>query len=248
MIILKSQDEIEKMREANQIIARLFEHIKTFIKPGITTTELDSEAELFIRAHNAIPAFKGYKGFPAVLCVSINEEVVHGIPGQRKLKEGDLIGIDVGTIKNGFHGDAARTFPVGNITKEARRLIETTKKALAAGIKQAKPGNRLYDISAAVQDVVESAGFSVVRDFVGHGIGKNLHEEPQIPNFGKKGTGPVLKEGMTFAIEPMVNAGSWKVKLLGNGWTVVTEDGKYSAHFENTIAITSNGPDILSVI
>ena len=180
--------------------------------------------------------------------MSINEEVVHGIPGQRKLKEGDLIGIDVGTIKNGFHGDAARTFPVGNITKEARRLIETTKKALAAGIKQAKPGNRLYDISAAVQDVVESAGFSVVRDFVGHGIGKNLHEEPQIPNFGKKGTGPVLKEGMTFAIEPMVNAGSWKVKLLGNGWTVVTEDGKYSAHFENTIAITSNGPDILSVI
>jgi len=247
MIIIKTKDEIERMRQANQIIARLFEHIEGFIKPGITTAELDQEAELFIRAHNAIPSFKGYNGFPAAICASINEEIVHGIPGQRRLKEGDIIGIDVGTIKDGFNGDAARTYTVGSITKEARRLIEATKNALAAGIEQARPGNHLYDISAAVQGVVESAGFSVVRDFVGHGIGRNLHEEPQIPNFGKKGTGPVLKEGMAFAIEPMVNAGSWKIKVLGDGWTAVTGDGSLSAHFENTIAITSDGPDILSV-
>ncbi|MEA3222174.1 MAG: type I methionyl aminopeptidase [Thermodesulfobacteriota bacterium] len=247
MIIIKTKDEIERMRQANQIIARLFEHIEGFIKPGITTAELDQEAELFIRAHNAIPSFKGYNGFPAAICASVNEEIVHGIPGQRRLKEGDIIGIDVGTIKDGFNGDAARTYTVGSITKEARRLIEATKNALAAGIEQARPGNHLYDISAAVQGVVESAGFSVVRDFVGHGIGRNLHEEPQIPNFGKRGTGPVLKEGMTFAIEPMVNAGSWKVKVLGDGWTAVTGDGSLSAHFENSIAITSNGPDILSV-
>ncbi len=248
MIIIKTKDEIERMRQANQIIARLFEHIEDFIKPGITTAELAQEAELFIRAHNAIPTFKGYNGFPAAICTSINDEVVHGIPGQRRLKEGDIIGIDVGTIRDGFHGDAARTYTVGSITKEARRLIEATKNALAAGIEQARPGNHLYDISAAVQGVVESAGFSVVRDFVGHGIGSNLHEEPQIPNFGKKGTGPVLKEGMTFAIEPMVNAGSWRVKVLGDGWTAVTGDGSLSAHFEHSIAITSDGPDILSAI
>jgi len=248
VIIIKTKDEIERMRQANQIIARLFEHIEDFIKPGITTAELAQEAELFIRAHNAIPAFKGYNGFPAAICTSVNEEIVHGIPGRRRLKEGDIIGIDVGTIRDGFHGDAARTYTVGSITKEARRLIEATKNALAAGIEQARPGNHLYDISAAVQGVVESAGFSVVRDFVGHGIGSNLHEEPQIPNFGKKGTGPVLKEGMTFAIEPMVNAGSWRVKVLGDGWTAVTGDGSLSAHFEHSIAITSDGPDILSAI
>ncbi len=248
MIILKTRDEIERIREACQIIARLFKHLENFIQPGITTQELDHEAELFIRSNNSTPAFKGYNGFPSSICVAINEQIVHGIPGPRKLKSGDIIGIDVGVTKNGFHGDAARTYPVGKISKEANRLMEATQKSLVAGIEQTKPGNRLYDISAAIQHVVESAGFNVVRDFVGHGIGKSIHEEPQIPNFGKKDTGPLLKEGMTFAIEPMVNAGTWKSKILGDGWTVVTEDSSLSAHFEDTVAITSDGPDILSAM
>jgi methionyl aminopeptidase len=248
MIILKTRDEIERIREACQIIARLFTHIENLIQPGITTKELDIEAEIFIRSNNAVPAFKGYNGFPASICASINEQIVHGIPDSRKLKTGDIIGIDVGVTKDGFHGDAARTYPVGKVSSQAIRLMEATQKSLVAGIEQTIPGNLLYDISAAIQHVVESAGFSVVRDFVGHGIGRNIHEDPQIPNFGKKGTGPLLKEGMTFAIEPMVNAGTWKTQTLNDGWTVVTEDGSLSAHFEDTVAITSNGPDVLSAI
>ena len=248
MIILKSTQEIAMMRESNRILAQLFEHIASMIQPGITTAELDSEAELFIRSHNAVPAFKGYRGFPATLCTSVNEAVVHGIPSERRLVSGDIISIDVGALFNGFYSDAARTFPVGEVSKQAQALMDATRQALAAGISQAYPGNRLSDISSAVQQVVESAGFSVVRDFVGHGIGKGLHEDPQIPNFGKKGNGPVLKEGMTFAIEPMVNQGSWKVAVCEDGWTAVTSDGSLSAHFEDSIAITKHGPLILSAL
>lgn len=248
MIILKSTQEIAMMRESNRILAQLFEHIAPMIQPGITTAELDSEAELFIRSHNAVPAFKGYRGFPATLCTSVNEAVVHGIPSERRLVSGDIVSIDVGALFNGFYSDAARTFPVGEVSKQAQALMDATRQALAAGISQAYPGNRLSDISSAVQQVVESAGFSVVRDFVGHGIGKGLHEDPQIPNFGKKGNGPVLKEGMTFAIEPMVNQGSWKVAVCEDGWTAVTSDGSLSAHFEDSIAITKHGPLILSAL
>ncbi|HHO77399.1 MAG TPA: type I methionyl aminopeptidase [Deltaproteobacteria bacterium] len=248
MIILKTSHEIAKMREANRILAKLFEHLQPLIQPGITTAELDSEAELFIRSMCAVPAFKGYRGFPSTLCTSVNEEVVHGIPGTRKLVSGDIISIDVGALLQGFYSDAARTFPVGTVSENALRLMDTTEKALAAGIQQAYPGNRLSDISYAIQQVVESQGFNVVRDFVGHGIGKGLHEDPQIPNFGKKGTGAVLEEGMTFAIEPMVNEGTWKVKVLADGWTAVSFDGSLSAHFENSIAITKDGPVILSAV
>ena len=248
MIILKSTQEIAMMRESNRILAQLFEHIAPMIQPGITTAELDSEAELFIRSLNAVPAFKGYRGFPATLCTSVNEAVVHGIPSERRLVSGDIISIDVGALFNGFYSDAARTFPVGEVSKQAQALMDATRQALAAGISQAYPGNRLSDISSAIQQVVESAGFSVVRDFVGHGIGKGLHEDPQIPNFGKKGNGPVLKEGMTFAIEPMVNQGSWRVAICEDGWTAVTSDGSLSAHFEDSIAITKHGPLILSAL
>ena len=248
MIILKTNDEIARMREANLILAHLFEHLRPMVQPGITTAELDYEAEIFIRSHNAVPAFKGYRGFPSTLCTSVNEEVVHGIPGSRKLCSGDIVSIDVGALLEGFYSDAARTYPVGNISKQAQKLMDATENALAAGINQAYPGNRLSDISCAVQQVVESAGFNVVRDFVGHGIGKGLHEDPQIPNFGKKGNGIMLKEGMTIAIEPMVNLGSWKVVILADGWTAVSSDGSLSAHFENSIAITKDGPLILSAL
>ena len=248
MIILKNTQEIAIMRESNRILAQLFEHIAPMIQPGITTAELDTEAELFIRSHNAVPAFKGYRGFPATLCTSVNEAVVHGFPSEKSLVSGDIVSIDVGALFNGFYSDSARTFPVGNVSQQAHSLMDTTRQALAAGISQAYPGNRLSDISAAVQQVVESAGFSVVRDFVGHGIGKGLHEDPQIPNFGKKGNGPVLQEGMTFAIEPMVNQGTWKVVILEDGWTAVTSDGSLSAHFEDSIAITKHGPLILSAL
>ncbi|MGD0821285.1 MAG: type I methionyl aminopeptidase [Desulfomonilia bacterium] len=246
MIILKTPQEIAVMREGNRILALLFEHLGPMIKPGITTAELDNEAEIFILSHNAVPAFKGYRGYPATLCTSINEEVIHGIPGPRKLMTGDIISIDVGTLRDGFYSDSSKTYPVGDVSRKALRLMEVTEKALYEGIKQAVVGNRLHDISVAIQKVVESAGFYVVREFVGHGIGRSLHEDPQIPNFGKRGTGPVLQEGMTFAIEPMVNEGTWKVNILKDGWTAVTADGSLSAHFEHSIAITANGPLILS--
>jgi methionyl aminopeptidase len=248
MIIKKTKQEIAMMREGNRILAQLFEHLSPMIQPGITTAELDQEAELFIRSHNSAPAFKGYRGFPATLCTSVNEEVVHGIPGLRKLKPGDIVSIDVGALYNGLYSDAARTFRVGNVSKQAQALMDATQKALEAGISQAYPGKRISDISAAVQKVVESAGFNVVRDFVGHGIGKGLHEDPQIPNFGKKGNGPVIEEGMTFAIEPMVNIGSWKVVVLDDGWTAVSSDRSLSAHFEDSIAVTKDGPLILSAL
>lgn len=246
MIILKTPREIAIMREGNRVLALLFEHLEPMIQPGITTAELDREAELFIRSHNAVPAFKGYRGYPATLCTSVNEEVIHGIPGPRKLMPGDIISIDVGSIHEGFYSDASKTFPVEAISRQARHLMEVTEKSLYEGISKAIAGNHLYDISEAIQKVVESAGFFVVREFVGHGIGRSLHEDPQIPNFGKKGAGPVLQEGMTFAIEPMVNAGTWKVSIRNDGWTAVTADGSLSAHFEHSVAITSDGPLILS--
>ena len=246
MIIVKSPTEIEIMRGPNRIVGELLVYLKAFVKPGITTGELDKKAEAFIRKRGGIPAFKGYSGFPATICASINEEVVHGIPGKRELKEGDIIGIDLGAIKDGFYGDAARTFPVGKVDGASKKLMDVTEASLRKGIAQAVAGNRLYDISHAVQTHVEAAGFSVVRDFVGHGIGRQLHEDPQIPNYGSPHQGPLLEEGMAIAIEPMVNQGTWQVKVQGDGWTVVTADGKRSAHFENTIVITKNGPEILT--
>jgi len=246
MIIVKSPAEIEIMRGPNRIVGELLVYLKAFVKPGITTGELDRKAEAFIIKGGGIPAFKGYSGFPATICASINEEVVHGIPGKRELKEGDIIGIDLGAIKDGFYGDAARTFPVGKVDSASKKLMDVTEASLRKGIAQAVAGNRLYDISHAVQTHVEAAGFSVVRDFVGHGIGRQLHEDPQIPNYGSPHQGPLLEEGMAIAIEPMVNQGTWQVKVQGDGWTVVTADGKRSAHFENTIVITKNGPEILT--
>jgi len=248
MIIIKSPREIEQLKRANVIVAEVFEKLKGMIVPGITTKELDQVAEEYILQKGARPAFKGYRGFPATLCISINEEVVHGIPGQRRLKEGDIVSLDVGVNFVGYYGDAAITFPVGKVDLEAKRLLEVTEKALNIGIERAKVGNRLFDISYAIQRWVESYGFSVVRDFVGHGIGKDLHEEPQVPNFGSPHQGPRLEKGMVFALEPMVNEGTYEVKVLSDGWTVVTADGKRSAHFEHTIAITDNGAEILSIL
>jgi methionyl aminopeptidase len=248
MIILKTPQEIATMREGNRILARLFEHLAPLIQPGITTAELDKEAEIFIRSYNALPAFKGYRGYPATLCTSINEEVIHGIPGPRILKGGDIISIDIGAFHDGFFSDAAKTFTVGKVSKKAQRLMDATEKALYEGINRAVTGNHLHDISEAIQRVVESAGFSVVREFVGHGIGRTLHEDPQIPNFGKKGTGLPLQAGMTLAIEPMVNEGTWRVLIRNDGWTAVTADGSLSAHFEHSIAITADGPMILSAL
>jgi methionyl aminopeptidase len=248
MIHIKSLREIEQLRRSNVVVAEVFGRLKRMIVPGVATQELDQVAEDYILSKGALPAFKGYRGFPATLCISINEEVVHGIPGQRRLKEGDIVSLDVGVNLDGYFGDAAITFPVGKIDAESQKLLGVTEKALAVGIEEAKVGNRLFDISFAVQRWVESQGFSVVRDFVGHGIGKALHEEPQVPNFGYPHQGPRLVSGMVFALEPMVNAGTYEVKVLSDGWTVVTADGKRSAHFEHTIAISDNGAEILSIL
>jgi methionyl aminopeptidase len=248
MVIIKSHREIEQLKRSNAIVAEVFEKLKGMIVPGITTKELDQVAEEYIVLKGARPAFKGYRGFPATLCISINEEVVHGIPSQRRLKEGDIVSLDVGVDFVGYYGDAAITFPVGEVDPEAKRLLEVTEKALYIGIEKAKVGNRLFDISYAIQGWVESHGFSVVRDFVGHGIGRDLHEEPQIPNFGAPHQGPRLEKGMVFALEPMVNEGTYEVRVLSDGWTVVTADGKRSAHFEHTIAITEDGAEILSAL
>jgi methionyl aminopeptidase len=253
MIIIKSNREIDCLRRANQIVALVFREIKKMVRPGITTKELDREAERLIRAHGGIPAFKGYQPlgyrseFPASMCISVNEQVVHGIPGLRRLKEGDIVSLDVGVLLDGYYGDAAITLPVGNVSEEAKRLMAATEHALYIGIEQAKEGNRLSDISHSIQAYAEGNGFSVVRDFVGHGIGKSLHEDPQIPNFGPPHQGPRLKEGMVFALEPMINAGTWQVNRLGDEWTVVTVDGKLSAHFEHSIALTDSDPEILSI-
>ena len=246
MVILKQPDEIAKARASNRIVAEVLSVLREKVKPGVTTLELDQIAERTAEKRGAMPAFKGYRGYPYALCASINEEVVHGMPSKRVLMEGDIIGLDFGVYYQGFYGDSAITLPVGRVNAGAARLMEVTEKSLYEAIRQTSAGNRLGDISAAVQTTVEAAGFSVVRDFVGHGIGRQMHEDPQIPNFGKKGRGIELKAGMIFAIEPMVNEGDYRVKILADGWTVVTEDGSLSAHFEHSVAITDNGPEILS--
>lgn len=248
MIIKKSADEIATMRRAGQIVAKTLELIEKKIKPGVLTEQLDAAAEEFIRESGARPAFKGYKGFPASICASLNEVVVHGIPGKRRLQEGDIISIDVGTEVDGYYADAAATFPVGEISVEAQRLIDVTKGSLEDGIAKCVDGNYLYDVSHAIQMKAEAAGYSVVREFVGHGIGRAMHEEPQIPNFGSPGKGPRLQAGMVFAIEPMVNIGGYKVEILQDEWTVVTADRTLSAHFEHTVAITGEEPVLLTVL
>lgn len=247
MINIRTPQEIEIMRQNNRLVAHVLQRLKEAIKPGITTEELDQLAERTIRQAGATPAFKGYRGYPASLCVSINEEVVHGIPGPRRLKQGEIVSLDVGVYRNEYYGDAAITVPVGKVSEQATRLLEVTQQALAKGIEQATHGNRLLDIAHAIQSWVESQGFSVVRDFVGHGIGRALHEDPQVPNFGPPHHGPRLRPGMVLAIEPMINVGTWKVKILEDGWTVVTADKSLSAHFEHTIAISDGKPDILSL-
>ncbi len=247
MIILKSLQEIEKMRAACLIAADVLEGVRGMIRPGVNTLTLEEFAETFILSAGAKPAFKGYRGYPKCLCTSVNNEVVHGIPSKEVvLRQGDIVSVDVGTIVDGFYGDAAVTFPVGTITPEAERLIRVTEEALSRGIVEARPGNRLYDISYAIQSCVESHGFSVVRDFVGHGIGRSLHEDPQVPNFGAKGQGPRLKPGVVLAIEPMINAGGSATVLKDDRWTAVTVDGSLSAHVEHTVAVMPDGPWILT--
>lgn len=247
-IIRRRPDEIEKARASNRIVAEVLERLREKISPGVKTKDLDKFAEEIAEKRGARPAFKGYRGYPYSLCISINEEVVHGMPSRRILEEGDIVSLDFGIYYQGFYGDSAITLPVGKVSENALRLMQVTERSLYAGIEQARAGSRLGDISAAVQNTVEEAGFSVVRDFVGHGIGENLHEDPQIPNFGKKGRGIELKSGMILAIEPMVNKGEYQVRILADGWTVVTKDGSLSAHFEHSVAITDNGPDILSTL
>jgi len=248
MIILKSRDEIEKMRAAGKVVAIALAELASSIVPGKTTTgDLDALAESVLRRYGAIPSFKGYKDYPSVICVAVNEEVVHGIPGPRMLKEGDIVGIDLGAILEGYHGDAAVTVPVGEISTEAEKLLKATRGALFAGIRMARVGNRLTDISNAIQHHAESRGFSVVRDLVGHGIGRSMHEDPQVPNFGRPGRGPRLEVGMTLAIEPMVNVGGYEVEVLADCWTMVTKDRSLSAHFEHTVAVAERGPDILTL-
>lgn len=246
MIVLKSERELEYMRDAGKIVAETHREVSKAVAPGVTTGELDRIAENYIRSKGARPSFKGYHGFPASICASVNEEVVHGIPGLRKLKDGDIISIDIGAEINGYHGDAAVTLPVGEIDEEIQRLLTVTEEALYKGISQAVIGNRLSDISHAIQKHVEDNGFSVVRDYVGHGVGRQMHEEPQVPNFGMPGRGPRLRPGMTLAIEPMVNMGTHEVITLSDNWTVITKDKKPSAHFEHSIAITDDGPEILT--
>lgn len=246
MIICKSATELKFMREAGRIVAETHRLLAKAIRPGVTTKELDRIAEDYIHSQGAVPSFKGYNGFPASICASVNEELVHGIPGQRKLIEGDIISIDIGAQYQGYHGDSAWTYPVGKISPIVRKLLEVTERSLYTGLEQAKPDARLYTISHAVQTCIEEAGFSIVREYVGHGIGANLHEEPQIPNYGLPNHGPRLKPGMVLAIEPMVNIGGRYVRTLEDNWTVVTVDGSVCSHFEHTIAITVDGYEILT--
>jgi len=246
MITLKSPSELARMREAGRIVAVVLALLREKIAPGVTTEELNALAEETILKHGAVPSFKGYRGYPAALCVSVNEEVVHGIPGSRVINEGDLVSMDVGTIYKGFQGDAAITVAVGEVSPAARRLLEVTAGALEAGIAQCRAGQHMGDVSAAIQNYAESRGFSVVREYTGHGIGRKMHEDPQIPNFGEPGRGALLRPGMTFALEPMVTMGTWRTRVLDNGWTVVTLDGQLSAHFEHTIAVTDDEPEILT--
>lgn len=247
VVIIKSQAEIKKIEAAGRVVAEILAGLKEFVKPGITTADVEVYADRHIRQRGAIPAFKGYRGYPSSVCTSVNDQVVHGIPSQSvRLKSGDIISIDLGVILDGFYGDGAITIPLGDVGVEPLRLLQVTEEALYRGIESAVVGNRVSDISAAVQGHVESNGFSVVRAFVGHGIGRSLHEDPQVPNFGRPGQGQRLKDGMTLAIEPMVNAGGADVEILDDGWTAITADGSLSAHFEHTIAVTKNGPKILT--
>lgn len=247
MIILKSPDEIKKIRRASLIVADTLEALRERIRPGVNTLALDELAEKIITQQGGRPAFKGYKGYPATLCASVNDQVVHGLPSRSVvLKNGDIISLDIGVFLDGFYGDAAITVPVGNVSKAAARLIRTAEEALLKGIAAARPGERLYDISYAIQSHAEAHGYSVVRDFVGHGIGRSLHEDPQIPNFGEPGKGPRIKAGMVLAIEPMINEGESATVILDDKWTAVTADGSLSAHFEHTVAVTSDGPVILT--
>ncbi|UIJ66241.1 type I methionyl aminopeptidase [Bacillus cereus] len=248
MIICKTPREIEIMREAGRIVALTHQELKQHITPGITTKELDQIAEKTIQKYGATPSFKGYNGFPGSICASVNEELVHGIPGKRKLKEGDIISIDISAKYNGYHGDSAWTYPVGNISESVQKLLDVTEKSLYLGLEQVKPGERLSNISHAVQTHAEENGFSIVREYVGHGIGQDLHEDPQIPHYGPPNRGPRLKPGMVICVEPMVNQGRRYVKTLSDDWTVVTVDGKWCAHFEHTIALTEAGYEILTTL
>jgi methionyl aminopeptidase len=248
MIILKSKSEIEKMAMACHIVAEVLQDLVRVVQPGLTTLELDALAERSIHTRGGVPAFKGYRGFPNTLCVALNEQVVHGIPSKRRLRAGDIIGLDLGAKWEGYYGDAAVTVPVGQIPSNTECLLTTAQEALYMGIKEVSPGKHLSDISHAIQRYAETRGYSVVRAFVGHGIGTALHEEPQVPNFGPPGRGPRLKAGMVLAIEPMVNIGDADVEILDDGWTVVTADGQLSAHFEHTVAITDEGPQILTAL
>lgn len=245
-IVLKSDQEIAVMKKAGRIVATVLEILKMSAKPGMKTEELDVIAASEIKKLGAIPSFKGYRGFPANLCVSVNDEIVHGIPGKRVLRDGDILSLDLGAIYNGFHGDAALTVAVGKVAAPALALIEITKGALEVGIAAARPGARLGDVSSTIQQYVESRGYSVVREYTGHGIGREMHEDPQVPNFGSAGQGPLLKKGMTLALEPMVNIGDWRTRVEDNHWTVLTVDGSLSAHFEHTIAVTDDEPEVLT--
>ena len=247
MITIKSEQELSKMRRAGEVVAGFFEIVENEIKPGVSTAHIDKLAYDYITAHDCVPSFKNYNGFPASICASVNEEVVHGIPGGRVLKEGDIISIDVGACYQGYHADAARTYPVGKITPEAQHLIDVTRESFFEGMKQAKAGNRVGDISSAIQEYVEAHGYSVVRDLVGHGVGAHLHESPEVPNFGHPGRGARLQKGMTIAVEPMVNMGRYDVYTLDNDWTVVTEDNSLSAHYENTVIITDGEPEFTTL-
>lgn len=247
MAVRKTAEEIEKMRAAGQIVGQALELLCAMVAPGVTTLELDQAAERFIRRKGAIPTFKGYGGFPGTACISLNEEVVHGIPSQRVIREGDVVSIDCGATLNGYVGDSAVTVVCGSSSKEVQELLKTTRRALFAGIEKARPGNRLGDVSHAVEIVARSRGYGIVRDYCGHGVGRDLHEPPQVPNFGRPGIGPVIAEGWTLAIEPMLNLGTHRVEVLSDGWTVVTMDKKPSAHFEHSIAVTADGPIILTL-
>ena len=249
MVSLKSTAEIEQMKASCQIVARILDEMAKMVKPGISTGEIDAYAEKRIAELGAKPAFKGYHGFPACVCISVNNEVVHGIPSfKRVLKDGDIVGLDFGVIYNGWYGDSARTVAVGKIKPDVKKLVDVTQESLFKGIAECHPGKRVFDIGHAIQNYVEGFGFSVVREFVGHGIGRSLHEDPQVPNYGSKGKGMVLQAGMVIAIEPMINMGSPDVSILDDGWTAVTKDRSLSAHFEHTVAITKNGPEILTLL
>ena len=246
MIYLKTEEEIELLREANLVVARTLGEVAKLIAPGVTTLKLDTVAEEYIRSQGAIPGFKGYGGFPSTLCVSVNETVVHGFPSNYALREGDIVSVDCGAIKDGFNGDSTYTFCVGEVSEEVMRLLKTTKESLYVGIEHAVPGNRIGDIGRAVQEYCEKRGYSVVREMCGHGVGKRLHEDPDVPNYGRKGTGPLIKNGMCIAIEPMINMGSKNIVIERDGWTTRTKDRKPSAHYEHSIAIHNGKPDILS--